>query len=40
MFTPFPYSTDKERMGGYNDEDYYQLNGLEKVHVDQYFEMV
>ena len=40
MFSPFDYSDDKEKVSGYNDEQFFQLNGKEKVKVEDYFKMI
>lgn len=37
--TPFSYSADREKTGGFNDDDWYLLNSKTKVKVDEYFTM-
>jgi tRNA-guanine family transglycosylase len=37
--TPFSYSTEREKTGGFNDEDHFLLNSRTKVSADSYFEM-
>lgn len=37
--TPFAHSADKERTGGFTDDEYFLLNLRTKVHVREYFEM-
>ena len=37
--TPFSYSAEKEKTGGFNDEDHFLLNSRTKVSADAYFEM-
>jgi hypothetical protein len=38
MFSPFPYSFDKERVGGSNDDKNIVLNGRDKVKIEEYYE--
>jgi hypothetical protein len=35
--TPFAYSPDKERTGGFNDEEHLMLNLNTKVHMSEYY---
>jgi hypothetical protein len=37
--TPFAHSGDKERTGGFNDEEHFLLNLKTKVHAKEYFDM-
>lgn len=36
--TPFAYSPDKERTGGFNDEEHLMLNLNTKVHMSEYYQ--
>lgn len=36
--TPFAYSADKERTGGFNDEEHLMLNLNTKVHMSEYYQ--
>lgn len=40
FFTPFPYFKEKERVGGFNDDQHLLLNGREKVNIKDYYAMV
>jgi len=37
--TPFSYSNEREKTGGFNDEEHFLLNSKTKVHVHEYFDM-
>jgi len=37
--TPFSYSPDKERTGGFNDEEHLLLNLNTKVHMNEYYKL-
>ncbi len=37
--TPFAYSAEKERTGGFNDEEHLLLNLNTKVHMSEYFKL-
>ncbi len=36
MFTPFVYSQKRELTTGFNDEEHLQVNGRDKINVDEY----
>jgi hypothetical protein len=38
MFSPFSYSADKEKVGGFNDEEHFLINNKHKVNVSEYFD--